>query len=554
MSRLTEAAPWSSLHVHLVGGQAVEDRCLVDIVAPALRATGQPWFYVRYWEGGPHLRVRTRAATDELRDRLGAFATTAGGRVVDVPYVPETPRYGGPAGLVCSEAFFHDSSELATELVARTPDAGTRVGLALDLLTAFASAVTPSALDAVRLLRFYAAGLAHVGEGPPVDVAALARAAEAEYLDRGDDLRRRFARQLDQLPPTTPSTSLVARWFGRVRALNDSYAALAAAGELVGDPQHILMSQLHMFHNRLGVSLPEEAYLAFLAALLLAGAHAPDDFRADGRDAADRRYHEHSKMYAARPWEVGWPTSSTTPRWAGHAATQPRTRLPDPDEARLAEARLGSVLRARRSAYGRYDAPVDLADLGTLLGYAAGTSRISRIPLSDGPGPLVALRTYPSGGARYPVRLAVIARAVEELPPAVYAYLADEHALVPVAPRPADVDLVRSSPMFEPTERSAIDVTAAPVVLCLIGELTYQREKYGIRAYRLLLLEAGHLAENLALVATAMDLATVPLASFYDDATNRLVLADGVHDSVLYVLPLARRTEAVTTAPDVAAG
>jgi SagB-type dehydrogenase family enzyme len=253
-------------------------------------------------------------------------------------------------------------------------------------------------------------------------------------------------------------------------------------------------------------------------------------------------------MYAVRAWDVGWPGESVAPRWATGAAT--RVPLPAPDDTRLVEPDLGRVLRARRSMYGRYDASPDVVDLATLLGYAAGTSRVSRVPTANGPGRPIRLRTYPSAGARYAVRPAVVARSVTGLAPAVYAYEPDDHALLRVGPLPSDADLMRSSPMFGTGDGTAtIDATSLPALICLVGELTYEREKYGIRAYRLLLLECGHLAENLVLVATAMGLATVPLAAFHDDATNRLVLADGTHESVLYVLPIARATAATVTAP-----
>ena len=62
------------------------------------------------------------------------------------------------------------------------------------------------------------------------------------------------------------------------------------------------------------------------------------------------------------------------------------------------------------------------------------------------------------------------------------------------------------------------------------------RFKYGLRAYRFALLEAGHAAQNLLLAATALDLAAVPLGGFFDRILDATLGLDGVDRSSLYVI------------------
>ena len=62
------------------------------------------------------------------------------------------------------------------------------------------------------------------------------------------------------------------------------------------------------------------------------------------------------------------------------------------------------------------------------------------------------------------------------------------------------------------------------------------RFKYGLRGYRFALLECGHLAQNLLLAATALDLAAVPLGGFYDRRVDQLLGLDGVNESALYMV------------------
>ena len=59
--------------------------------------------------------------------------------------------------------------------------------------------------------------------------------------------------------------------------------------------------------------------------------------------------------------------------------------------------------------------------------------------------------------------------------------------------------------------------------------------KYGQRAYRYIYLDAGHIAENLALTATSLGLGSCQIGALYDDEVNRIIDVDGTEDSVVYM-------------------
>ncbi|MGI5128865.1 thiopeptide-type bacteriocin biosynthesis protein [Pseudonocardia sp. CA-107938] len=103
-------------------------------LARRLRATGTAtgWFYLRYGEGGHHVRVRIRpaegaadavvAALRALGRELRAEALVS--RVVMDDYVPEVARYGGAAGLALAEELFvADSDDVARVIAAGTAEA-----------------------------------------------------------------------------------------------------------------------------------------------------------------------------------------------------------------------------------------------------------------------------------------------------------------------------------------------------------------------------------------------------------------------------------------------
>jgi SagB-type dehydrogenase family enzyme len=48
-------------------------------------------------------------------------------------------------------------------------------------------------------------------------------------------------------------------------------------------------------------------------------------------------------------------------------------------------------------------------------------------------------------------------------------------------------------------------------------------------------LDAGHIAQNLALSATSIGLGSCQIGAFFDDEINQILGVDGVNESVLYL-------------------
>ncbi|KJY22193.1 MULTISPECIES: SagB/ThcOx family dehydrogenase [unclassified Streptomyces] len=80
---------------------------------------------------------------------------------------------------------------------------------------------------------------------------------------------------------------------------------------------------------------------------------------------------------------------------------------------------------------------------------------------------------------------------------------------------------------------STVDPTAAQAVFLFVGHLGRAGGRYGERAYRYLLLEAGHMAQNLSLVLAAEDLAGCPIGGIRDDEALRVL---GLEDSTAVCL------------------
>ena len=124
---------WTGLHCRVNWNRADLDAFIAETLAPAM--AGHEWYFLRYWETGPHLRVRVRNAQNvdkiqrQLEELIEAqdFAQQQSepdwlphGNVREVEYVPETERYGGPQALPIAEEVFCHSTEVAVAVLKAT--------------------------------------------------------------------------------------------------------------------------------------------------------------------------------------------------------------------------------------------------------------------------------------------------------------------------------------------------------------------------------------------------------------------------------------------------
>ena len=75
----------------------------------------------------------------------------------------------------------------------------------------------------------------------------------------------------------------------------------------------------------------------------------------------------------------------------------------------------------------------------------------------------------------------------------------------------------------------------AGVVFIWSAILRRNFSKYGHRGLRYVMLDAGHICQNLLLAGESLGLGACPVAAFYDDQLNRLLGLDGEEESVIYL-------------------
>lgn len=197
------------------------------------------------------------------------------------------------------------------------------------------------------------------------------------------------------------------------------------------------------------------------------------------------------------------------------------------------------VLLARRTWRNFSRSSIPLSVLGSLLGLTWGVQRWVRVPVF-GPVPL---KTSPSGGARHPIEVYVLARRVAGLPRGLYHYAADAHCLERLPSRANPQRITR----YLPTQWW-YNSAAALMLMTAVFPRTQWKYRFS-RAYRAVLIEAGHLCQTFCLVATWLGLAPFCSMALADSRIERDLGLDGVTESVLYAAGVGARPPGVKWSP-----
>jgi SagB-type dehydrogenase family enzyme len=182
-----------------------------------------------------------------------------------------------------------------------------------------------------------------------------------------------------------------------------------------------------------------------------------------------------------------------------------------------------SALLAARHTTREFDQSraLPLADLSGVLFAGAGIQDSTGSRNGGTPS-----RHHPSGGALYPLECYVAAFRVESLSPALYHYHPLRHALEAL---PGEIEEIWRA--FR--EHAPVEKPAAAIVVSAVWDRVYP--KYGEFAYRLALIEAGHLVQDMLLCAEALGLRSCPLGGFAPTPVERALDIAQDEEDALYL-------------------
>ncbi|MCK5628107.1 SagB/ThcOx family dehydrogenase [Candidatus Bathyarchaeota archaeon] len=180
---------------------------------------------------------------------------------------------------------------------------------------------------------------------------------------------------------------------------------------------------------------------------------------------------------------------------------------------------LEESLKNRRSVRRFASEPINKIQLSYLLWASTGIRR--KVGGYE-------FRTAPSAGALYPIETYLISNNVDGLEKGIYHYSVRSHLL----------EELKTGDFAQAFAQAALGqelIRESAIVVIWTAIFARSKWKYNQRAYRYVYLDAGHIAQNLALAASSVNLGSCQIGAFFDDEINQLVGVDGKDESALYM-------------------
>jgi SagB-type dehydrogenase family enzyme len=191
-----------------------------------------------------------------------------------------------------------------------------------------------------------------------------------------------------------------------------------------------------------------------------------------------------------------------------------------------------ATILTRKTARKVEPCAISLVQLRTLLHFAYGETRSN----ADEGYYSRSFRTVPSGGALYPLELYFFSNGhIESLPAGLYHYSPSANA----------VELIRAGDLREEIRLGLVSFQANLAddlsLLIFLGAF-FNRSvfKYKDKGYRFVLLEAGHVAQNIGLTANAMGFGHINMGGYHDRIIDEFLDFDGINQSTVYMNGIGR--------------
>jgi SagB-type dehydrogenase family enzyme len=143
-------------------------------------------------------------------------------------------------------------------------------------------------------------------------------------------------------------------------------------------------------------------------------------------------------------------------------------------------------------------------------------------------------RAVASGGGLYPLEIYAVALKVDDLEQGIYHYNI-EHNCLDVVSRGDRLAELKESIWFED-----IDIDDAALLFIVTSFFERSTLKYQDRGYRMILMEAGEVAQNMTLVANSLNLGVCLVGGFHDNNLSKILEIDGSNEAPLVPVVVGR--------------
>lgn len=192
---------------------------------------------------------------------------------------------------------------------------------------------------------------------------------------------------------------------------------------------------------------------------------------------------------------------------------------------------VGNVLESIIQVYAYEPHQINLRDVHKVVAETFANQRYIETGL--GPTPL---RSYPSGGARHPIEVYIVAKEADEYPSGVYYFEPDSRMLYLIEAGHNIADRIDNACFLKRGVRSS----KFEIILSVRWLRHMWKYRYA-RSYKMVLMEVGHAMQSLEFVSNCLGFQTYYCPSFNDSVVNELChLDDPFEENAAVVIGIGR--------------
>ncbi len=184
-----------------------------------------------------------------------------------------------------------------------------------------------------------------------------------------------------------------------------------------------------------------------------------------------------------------------------------------------------------RKSHRQYkDEPLTLEELSFLLWASQGVKSVYERNNKS----YATLRTVPSGGARHPFETYLLINNVTGLKRGLYRYLAIEHKLMFISELENQSERIIDATLGQ-------KFTGKAAAVFIWSCIAYRGEwRYNIAAHKAMLLDAGHICQNLYLACEGIKAGTCAIAAYDQEKVDKIINVDGENEFSVYLAPVGK--------------
>lgn len=193
-----------------------------------------------------------------------------------------------------------------------------------------------------------------------------------------------------------------------------------------------------------------------------------------------------------------------------------------------------NLLDVRRSKRNYKESAISQSELAFMLWSTQGIQSVR--------AEVATFRPVPSGGARHPFETYVVVKNVEGLNSGIYHYRPAEN----IGEKIVTIEKVGDLPNDEKIKEMLVGQSWAlksPIIL-FYSCIPYKAEwRYAHMAHRVMLIDLGHVGQNVMLSASALGLGSCCMAAFDQEVCDELLGVDGVDEYTVYAITVGEFKE-----------